>query len=100
MSLYATGAPRRAARGLRHPEYAMQQLARSRSTRFQVGFARMTMYLLPQVKDVDLEPCEEGLRILAGSETALASAQELIRQIHGEDVEFGEPNVGRMSHTV
>lgn len=37
-------------------DYPLEQLARSISTRFQMGFARMTMHLLPEFKEVVLEP--------------------------------------------
>ena len=74
-------------------EYPIEQLARSTSTRFQMGFARMTMHLLPEFKDTALEPSERGLKILATNETALALPGEVIRQIHAEDVEIEEPQV-------
>jgi hypothetical protein len=73
--------------------YPIEQLARSTSTRFQMGFARMTMHLLPQFEEVALEPSSEGLKILAGNEAALAEPGELIRRIHAEHVEFERPQV-------
>jgi hypothetical protein len=74
-------------------EYPIEQLARSATTRFQMGFARMTMHLLPEFKEVVLEPSEQGLNILATNETALAVPGEVIRQIHAEDVKFDAPQV-------
>ena len=74
-------------------EYPIEQLARSTSTRFQMGFARMTMHLLPEFKDTALEPSERGLKILATNEAALALPGEVIRQIHAEDVAIEEPQV-------
>jgi hypothetical protein len=76
-----------------YSEYPIEQLARSTSTRFQVGFARMTMHLLPHFEEVVLEPSEHGLRILATTEAALAPPGEVIRQLHPNDVEIGEPQV-------
>lgn len=79
--------------GAWHPELPVEQFARSRSTRFQIGFARMTMHLMPALEDVVLEATDEGLRIVAASELALALPGELIRQIHADEVEVGEPQV-------
>lgn len=74
-------------------EYPIEQLARSTSTRIQMGFARMTMHLLPEFKDTALEPSERGLKILATNEAALALPGEVIRQIHAEHVEIEGPQV-------
>ena len=74
-------------------EYPIEQLARSTSTRFQMGFARMTMHLLPEFKEAALEPSDRGLKILATNEAALALPGEVIRQIHSEDVAIEEPQV-------
>ncbi len=74
-------------------EYPIEQLARSTSTQFQMGFARMTMHLLPEFKEAALEPSERGLKILATNEAALALPGEVIRQIHAEEVEIQEPQV-------
>jgi Elongation factor G C-terminus len=76
-----------------YSEYPIEQLARRTSTRFQMGFARMTMHLLPTFKEVMLEPSEHGLRMLATNEAALAPPGEVIRQLHPDDVEIGEPQV-------
>ena len=73
--------------------YPIEQLARSTSTRFQMGFARMTMHLLPGFRDVGLEPSADGLRILAANEDALALPGEAIRQIHADEVDISEPRV-------
>jgi hypothetical protein len=80
-----------------HHEYPIEQLARNTTTRFQIGFARMTMHLLPEFKEAVLEPSERGLKILATNEAALAQPAEVIRQIHGQDVKLEEPQV-RMLH--
>ena len=74
-------------------EYPIEQLARSARTRFQMGFARMTMNLMPTFEDVVLEPSVQGLKILGASEMALASPGEVIRQIHSNEVELREPRV-------
>ena len=74
-------------------EYPIEQLARSTSTRFQRGFARMTMHLLPEFKEAALEPSDLGLKILATSEDALALPGEIIRQIYAENVAIEEPQV-------
>ncbi len=73
--------------------YPIEQLARSISTRFQMGFARMTMHLLPEFEEAALEPSAHGLRILGTNEAALALPGEVIRQIHAEDVKLEKPQV-------
>jgi len=73
--------------------YPIEQLARSTSTRFQVGFARMTMHLLPEFDGVVLEPSERGLKLVGTDETALAIPLDVIRQIHAGDVTFDAPQV-------
>jgi hypothetical protein len=74
-------------------EFPLEQLARSTSTRFQLGFARMTMHLLPELEEVVLEASADGLRILAKNEPALALPGEVIRQIHAENVAMDAPRV-------
>ena len=74
-------------------EYPVEQLARSGSTRFQMGFARMTMHLVPEFKEAVLEASPRGLKIFAANEPALAVPVEVIRQIHADDVEIGDPQV-------
>lgn len=72
-------------------DYPIEQLARSTNTRFQMGFARMTMHLAPDFREVAFEPCAEGLKILAAHELALSVPGEVIREIHGHNVEIGTP---------
>jgi hypothetical protein len=76
-----------------HLEYPLEQLARSKSTRFQHGFARMAMHLLPYFKDAVLEASDNGLVILAASELALAFPVEVLRQIYADDLLIDEPKV-------
>jgi hypothetical protein len=78
---------------LMYREYPIEQLARSTSTRFQMGFARMTMHLLPDFREAVLEPSAEGLKILGTNEAALAPPAEVIRQIHAQAVTIEEPQV-------
>ena len=73
--------------------YPIEQLARSSRTRFQMGFARMTISRLPQLDEVAFEPSTQGLKILAASELALTTPGEIIRQIHADEVEIGKPRV-------
>ena len=74
-------------------DYPIEQLARSSRTRFQLGFARLTMKLLPHFDEVAFEPSPDGLRILAATEMALELPAEVIRQIHSNEVQLGEPSV-------
>jgi hypothetical protein len=76
-----------------HYNYPLEQLARSASTRFQLGFARMTMHLMPDLQDVVLEATPQGLKIFGAHELALAPVALAMRQIHGSDVQFDEPTV-------
>lgn len=78
---------------LAYAQYPLEQLASSRSTSFQQGFARMTMHLLPAFNDALLEASAKGLVILAASELALATPAEVIRQIHADDVHIDAPRV-------
>lgn len=76
-----------------HYDYPIEQLARGANTRFQLGFARITMHLMPRLDDVVLEPCQEGLKILGVSEVALAMPCDVIRQIHTNKVDLKPPRV-------
>jgi predicted membrane GTPase involved in stress response len=74
-----------------YDDYPIEQVARSTRSAFQIGFARLTMHLMPRFDDVAFEPTASGLRILAASELALAIPAEIVRQIHEDDVELGAP---------
>jgi hypothetical protein len=74
-------------------DYPIEQLASSARTRFQLGFARLTMQLLPHFDAVAFEPSTEGLRILAANEMALELPGEVIRQIHADEVQLGPLSV-------
>lgn len=78
-------------------DYPIEQLACGANTRFQLGFARITMHLMPQFDDVVLEPSQAGLKIHGASEVALAIPREVIRQIHADEVELKAPQV-RLLH--
>ncbi len=80
-----------------HYEYPIKQLAQSARTRFQMGFAKMTMHLMPEFKDILLEPSERGLMIFGASEMALLLPGEVIRKIHEDEVTLEEPRV-RLLH--
>src|SRR5690606_16566455 len=76
-----------------HYQYPIEQLARSASTRFQLGFARMALQRLPQIDDVLLEATRDGLRILGRDELSLAKPGEIIQQLYRDEVELAEPRV-------
>ena len=76
-----------------YDEFPIEQVARSVRSRFQRGFARLTMHMLPNLDDVAYEASIEGLRILGTSEPALCVPAEIVRQIHGDDVAFEAPRV-------
>lgn len=94
---FDVGAAQAQAPNFLRSEYPLEQLASSRSTRFQHGFARMVMHLLPDFRDAVFEASDKGLLILAASELALDLPAEVLRQIHGADVHIGEPRV-RLLH--
>jgi predicted membrane GTPase involved in stress response len=73
--------------------YPVEQIARHVRTRFQIGFARLTTRMLPDLDDVAYEASGEGLRILGASELALKTPGEIVRQIHGDDVVLEAPRV-------
>jgi translation elongation factor EF-G len=76
-----------------HPHYPLEQLASSKSTRFQRGFARMAMHLLPCFKDAVVDASDSGLVIRAASELSLGLPSEVLRQIYAADVHIGAPQV-------
>jgi hypothetical protein len=80
-----------------YDEFPIEQMARSVRSRFQRGFARLTIHMLPDLDDVAYEASIEGLRILGTSEPALRMPVEIVRQIHGDDVAVEPPRV-RLSY--
>ena len=73
--------------------YPIEQIVRNPRTGFQIGFARLTMRMLPDLDDVAYEASGEGLRMLGASELALKVPGELVRQMHGDDVVLEAPRV-------
>lgn len=76
-----------------YQDYPLEQIARSAKTRFQMGFARMTMHLMPDFEYIAFEACARGLKILAMNEIALAPPAEVLRRIHADEVELEQPQV-------
>ena len=81
-----------------HDDYPIEQVVRHARSRFQIGFARLTMHMLPDLDDVAYEPSFEGLRILGASELALETPGDIVRQIHAGEVEFEAPRVRLAYH--
>lgn len=75
--------------------YPIEQLARSVQTRFQAGFARTTMQLMPLFEDATLEATARGLKILGANEMALTAPSQIIRRISPHEVLLEEPQVRR-----
>ncbi len=73
--------------------YPIEQLARSAQTRFQTGFARMTMQLMPVFEDATVEATVHGLKILGANEMALTAPGRVIREIYAHEVLLEEPQV-------
>lgn len=76
-----------------YSNYPIEQLARGANTRFQLGFARLTIHCLPDLEDVRVEATPQGLRIFGAHEPALAPAGLAIREMHASGVEFDQPTV-------
>lgn len=76
-----------------HSEYPIEQLARSARTRFQIGFARMAMQLMPEMEGVLLEATKHGLVIMGRDELALAQPVAALQRMYPGEVELGEPRV-------
>ena len=74
-------------------QFPIEQVATTSQTRFQSGFARMAMYLLPRLEDVTYEPTSIGLRILGTDETALSVPAEILVEIYGEGIRLTKPRV-------
>lgn len=73
--------------------YPIEQFARSRRTRFQLGFSRMVLHCMPSFEDAVLEPTAEGLRILAANEMALAAPRAMVCEFEESQVELEPPRV-------
>lgn len=73
--------------------YPIEQVARSAGTRFQTGFAHMTMQRMPAFEGTALEPEAQGLRILGINEMALVAPRDFIRRIHQHKVRLEQPRV-------
>jgi predicted membrane GTPase involved in stress response len=78
--------------------YPIEQLARSTRPRFQGGFARMMVQLMPAFQDATIQATVQGLKILGVNEMALAEPREFLRHIHADDVQLGEPKVRALSY--
>jgi predicted membrane GTPase involved in stress response len=74
-------------------DYPIEQVARNARTRFQLGFARAALDIMPEMEDVMLEATQEGLKILGRHEIALTKPGEIICQLYPEDVELKSPRV-------
>ena len=66
-------------------DYPIEQLARSARSRFQMGFARMTMHLLPEFKDIVLEPGAKGLKILGAPHETVDADPEMRQDAQGAE---------------
>lgn len=82
-----------------HYQFPIEQIATTSQTRFQSGFARMAMYLLPKLDDVTYEPTSVGLRILGSDESALVIPAEILTQIYGEEIRLSKPRIRMVRDT-
>ncbi|MGE5524272.1 MAG: hypothetical protein ACM3SS_11185 [Rhodospirillaceae bacterium] len=73
--------------------YPIERIATTPHTRFQTGFARMAMYLMPELSDVVYEATILGLRILGSDESALVKPSNILQQIYGNEITLTKPRV-------
>ncbi len=76
-----------------HYEYPIEQLVSSVEASSQLRFAARAAGLLPRRDDVIYQPSPEGLCIMAGDESALATPVEILQQAYGQAVAIGAPHV-------
>lgn len=76
-----------------YPEHPLQQLARHRTERFQLAFARRAASMLCSTDDCVLQPSGAGLTLFARNEDALEGPVLMLRDEFGFDLELAAPQV-------
>jgi hypothetical protein len=74
-------------------QYPLESLARRRSTRSQMDFARQAKLALVDTDELFSRPFAEGLVLFAANEDALEEPARILRDLYGEVVELQPPRV-------
>lgn len=76
--------------------YPLESLARRRSGRSQLDFAREARRLFSDTDEVMYEPIDRGLAIFAAHEDALEEPKRILKDLYGDFVEVRGPRVRYM----
>jgi hypothetical protein len=74
-------------------QYPLESLARRRSARSQMDFARQAKLALVDTDELFSRPFAGGLALFAANEDALAEPARILRDLYGEVVELRPPRV-------
>ena len=77
-------------------QYPLEALARRRSHRDQLEFAREARRVLADSDDLMYEPIDRGLAIFAAHEDALEEPRRILHDLYGDFVEVRSPRVRLM----
>lgn len=76
-----------------HKDYPIERRCSHLADRFQLGFARKAMELLPQAEETAFAPGPQGLVILAETEMALERPVKILSEVFGDQVRIGPPTI-------
>lgn len=76
-----------------HEDYPIERKCSHLADRFQLGFARKAMELLPQGVETAFAPGPQGLVIMAETEMALERPVKVLSEIYGDQVRIGPPTI-------
>ena len=74
-------------------QYPLESLARRRSARSQMDFARQAKLALPDTDELFSRPFADGLVLFAVNEDALEEPARILRDLYGDVVELRPPRV-------
>jgi hypothetical protein len=75
------------------PEMPIEQLVRRTDTRFQLGFGAHARERIGDREEFALQPSSAGLLILGRNEESLLPPVNLLRELHGPNLEVRPPRV-------
>jgi Elongation factor G C-terminus len=76
-----------------HEGYPIERRCTHRAERFQLGFAREALQMLPHGEETAFEAGPQGLLILAETEMALERPVRRLTEVYGDMVHIGPPTV-------
>lgn len=76
-----------------HKDYPIERRCSHLADRFQLGFARKAMQVLPQDEETAFAPGPQGLVILAETEMALERPVKILSEVYGDQVRIGPPTI-------